>query len=279
MRGFYVADPEELSLLVYVEQFAAAANPAERKVYRLRAGNDKLPQALAGALRAPVRHGCIARRVVQTRKGVSVIAESRRGRIKLNADFAVMTAPAPLVAEIDFAPALPEAQRAALARLRYGRATKTLLRFDRHPWRRRRPRAFATDLGLGAVWDGSEEQKGRGGIVTVLAGGSAGDWTQSVLASDGAEGVLSALAFFGVGRSRLLSYDSVSWQDDPWARGAYCFFDPAFPPSERRLLSLPFKRTHFAGEHTSIKWQGYMNGAVESGLRAAEEIFVSSEKL
>jgi len=44
-------------------------------------------------------------------------------------------------------------------------------------------------------------------------------------------------------------------------------------------LSLPFKRTHFAGEHTSIKWQGYMNGAVESGLRAAEEIFVSSEKL
>jgi monoamine oxidase len=28
----------------------------------------------------------------------------------------------------------------------------------------------------------------------------------------------------------------------------------------------------FAGEHTSIRWQGYMNGAVESGLRAAAEI-------
>src|SRR5690349_259889 len=33
MRGFYVADPEELSLLVYVEQFAAGDNPAEREVY------------------------------------------------------------------------------------------------------------------------------------------------------------------------------------------------------------------------------------------------------
>src|SRR5256885_11965110 len=46
---------------------------------------------------------------------------------------------------------------------------------------------------------------------------------------------------------------------------SYCFFDPSFPPSTRRLLSLPFGRIHFAGEHTSIKWQGYMNGAVESG--------------
>ncbi len=28
----------------------------------------------------------------------------------------------------------------------------------------------------------------------------------------------------------------------------------------------------FAGEHTSLKWEGYMNGAIESGLRAAAEI-------
>jgi len=38
------------------------------------------------------------------------------------------------------------------------------------------------------------------------------------------------------------------------------------------LLALPHKRVFFAGEHTSTKWQGYMNGAVESGLRAAEEV-------
>jgi monoamine oxidase len=38
------------------------------------------------------------------------------------------------------------------------------------------------------------------------------------------------------------------------------------------LLRAPCARIFFAGEHTSRKWQGYMNGAVESGLRAAEEI-------
>jgi monoamine oxidase len=79
-----------------------------------------------------------------------------------------------------------------------------------------------------------------------------------------------ALHFFGVGKARLLAHDSVSWQ-----RGAYAYFDPSFPPSERRWLSVPFKRIYFAGEHTSVKWQGYMNGAVESGLRAVEEIWVN----
>jgi monoamine oxidase len=275
MRGFYVADPEELSLLVYVEQFAAGANPAERQLYCLRAGNDRLPQALAKSLRRKVRLNCAARRIVQTRNGVRVTVDTRRGRAQIRGDFAVVTAPAPLAAEIEFAPALPQTQRAALARLRYGAGTKTLLRFGGHPWRRRRYRAFATDIGVGALWDGSEDQKGRGALITLLAGGAASEWTKNVLADGTPEKLLESLSFFGIGRARLLSHQTFSWEDDAWARGAYCFFDPSFPPSERRLLSRPFKRVHFAGEHTSMKWQGYMNGAVESGLRAAEEIWIA----
>ena len=62
------------------------------------------------------------------------------------------------------------------------------------------------------------------------------------------------------------------WEADPWARGGYAFFDPAFNPSLRAWLARPFGRLFFAGEHTSIKWQGYMNGAIESGRRAAAEL-------
>ena len=40
----------------------------------------------------------------------------------------------------------------------------------------------------------------------------------------------------------------------------------------RYWLARPFGRVFFAGEHTSLRWQGYMNGAVETGLRAAEEV-------
>jgi monoamine oxidase len=72
MRNFFVADPQELSLLAYVEQFAAGSDPANRTMYRLRGGNDRLPDRMARALRSPVRLRHVVRRIVQTRKGCAL---------------------------------------------------------------------------------------------------------------------------------------------------------------------------------------------------------------
>jgi monoamine oxidase len=274
MRGFFVADPEELSLLTYVEQLADGKDPAERTVYRIDGGNDRLVHKMANNLRTPIRLQHIVRRIVQTQKGVRVTIEDRfEHRNEFKGDYALVTAPAPIAAEIEFAPALPDAQCEAFTRLRYGRATKSLLQFDRHSWRaRHRPRAFATDLSVGAVWDGSEDQQDRRGMLVLLAGGEASAETKAILRSGGVTRLLPCLKFFGVGRAKLIAAQSISWEDDPWARGAYAYFDSSFPPSARRWLRAPCGRIFFAGEHTSRKWQGYMNGAVESGLRAAEEI-------
>ncbi len=281
MRGFFVADPEELSLLPYVEQFAGGNDPADRAVYRLIGGNDRLADRIARKLHTSVRLDHVVSRIVQTNKGVRITVKNRHGKqIEVTGDYAVVTVPAALAAEIEFIPSLPEGQREAFIRLRYGRATKSLLQFNHHPWRRAsHPCACATDLDIGAIWDGSEDQRDSRGILTLLAGGGASDDTKLVLQAEGAEGLANRLKFFGVGRSRLIASRSVTWEDDPWARGAYAFFDSSFPPSARSVLALSSKRIFFAGEHTSIAWQGYMNGAVETGLRAAAEIFASDDSL
>ena len=125
MRGFFLADPDELSLLVYVEQFAAGDDPAKRTMYRLRGGNDRLPERMARALHAPVRLQQAARRIVQNKSSVRVTVENMRGRrTEITGDYAIVAVPAPLAAEIEYAPALPAAQLNAFTRLRYGRATK-----------------------------------------------------------------------------------------------------------------------------------------------------------
>ena len=64
-------------------------------------------------------------------------------------------------------------------------------------------------------------------------------------------------------RELLRSY-LVTWEDDPWAQGGYAYFDPDFDPAWRPWLARPHGRILFAGEQTSIKWQGYMNGAVKA---------------
>jgi monoamine oxidase len=280
MRNFFLGDPEELSLLSYVEQFAAGNDPAKRTMYRVRGGNDRLPERLANALRTPVLLRHVARRIVQKKNAVHLTVENSQGRRStLTGEYAIVAVPAPLAVDIEYRPPLPERQRDAFARLRYGRATKTLLQFNRHAWRRAgRPRAYASDLDIGAVWDGSEDQRDKRGILTLLAGGSASDATKA-LARDGVEALVKQLSFLGIGGDRPIACRSVAWEDDPWARGGYAVFDSSFPPSERQLLALPYKRVFFAGEHTSTKWQGYMNGAVESGLRAAEEVFASAPLL
>src|SRR5262249_46381330 len=164
-------------------------------------------------------------------------------------------------------------QHDAIARLRYGRVTKTLLQFSRRFWRAvGRPRAFGSDLGFGALWDGNEEQRGRSGIVSLMAGGSASDATQAIVEREGMAGLAGALDWLGASSAERGGSRQCVWESDPWSRGGYAYFDPGFDPALRQWLARPFGRLFFAGEHTSFRWQGYMNGAVESGRRAAAEI-------
>ena len=64
---------------------------------------------------------------------------------------------------------------------------------------------------------------------------------------------------------------SKSWDDDPWARGGYCWFKPGQMAALLPHSARPEGRVHFAGEHTST-WPQWMQGALESGMRAAREV-------
>jgi monoamine oxidase len=158
--------------------------------------------------------------------------------------------------------------------LRYGPASRALVQCDRRFWRRPgRPWAFATYLPCGAFWDGNEEQRGRLGILSFLGGGLAAKELAMLMRQRGPSGVLKEVAWLG-SPTGVLGARPVRWDRDPWAHGGYAYFDPSFDPRWRDVLAQPAGRVVFAGEHTSIRWQGYMNGAVESGLRAAAEILV-----
>ena len=151
-----------------------------------------------------------------------------------------------------------------------------LLQFATRFWvRAGRPRAFGSDQPTGAVWDGNEQQRGPAGILSVLAGGRASHELVAMLNDDGGATALTR-HWRWLGRpSRLLAAHVVRWNDDPWVRGGYAAFDPGFAPAGRDWLSRACGPVHFAGEHTAIRHQGYMNGAVVSGLRAAEEVLAS----
>ena len=272
-RGFFLADPEELSLLMLVEQFADAGPPGSSRIYRIPGGNDRLATTMAKRLRGALLLETIVRRVRRHDEKVTVAIEALgQPPTELTADYFVCALPASTARGVLFDPALPEAQHDAITHLKYGCATRLLLQFDRRFWKKKgRPVAFGTDAPTGAVWDANEHQPGRDGILSFLAGGHASVALQDILRVEGARGVIRRVEWLGK-PAKLIAAQAVVWDHDPWARGGYAYFDPAFDPMWRAWLARPAGRIVFAGEHTSIKSQGFMNGAVESGLRAAAEI-------
>ena len=70
----------------------------------------------------------------------------------------------------------------------------------------------------------------------------------------------------------LLASRAIVWDEDPWVARRLRVFRSGVRSALARLARAPAGRIVFAGEHTSIKWQGYMNGAIETGLRAAAEV-------
>lgn len=273
LRGFFLADPEELSLLALVDQLAGDV-PRQTAMYRIEGGNDRLPLVLAERLREDLRLNSVVRAICQDRNSVRVKVETSNGQESLiQGKYVILAVPTPTLRSIHMQPPLPALQARAICSLKYGRNTKALLQFDKSFWRRKgRPQACGTDAPTGAFWDANEEQVGEVGILTLMAGGQASEDTQKIVAQRGVEGLVDALEWMGSRSATLLHSRIVTWEDDLWAQGGYAYFDPSFDPHLREWLARPHGRIVFAGEHTSVNWQGYMNGAVESGLRAVEEV-------
>jgi monoamine oxidase len=272
LRGFFVADSDALSALVGVELAMDDTDPGHMPLFRVSGGNELLVNALTRTRNVRFSLRRAVKRVQQSATDVTVsIVEPDGSVATVHADYLVVTAPPTVLRTWTFSPAMPAAQRRAFEALSYGLATKALLRFDRRWWRRAgQPRAFGTNLPIGAVWEATEARTGPA-VLTLLAGGRASDELQEILEGGGGDAVVERLRWLG-DPEPLREIRSVSWERDRWARGGYAFFGPSFEPAWRDHLSRAFGRVFFAGDHTSRKYQGYMNGAVESGQRVAKEV-------
>ncbi len=173
---------------------------------------------------------------------------------------------------------LDPVKKRSIAEYGYGTNTKLMSDFASRVWRTASNRVpaydgfLSTDSGHQSFWETSRDQKGEHGILTNFLGGKAG-------AAFSAASQHKPIAFLAsldprVGHAFTGIQRFMNWSRYRFARGSYsslragqytAFFGvEAQPELGGRLL--------FAGEHTSVAYSGFMNGAVESGLRAARQV-------
>lgn len=272
LRGFFAADSEALSALVGVELTMADWDPGHVPMSRVKGGNDLLVNGLARTKNVVFSMQRTVKRIQQSERDVQITVTEPHGELEtVRADYAVVTVPPVILRSWPFSPPLPSEQRRAMESLAHGFVTKALLRFDSRWWRKPgRPRAFGTNLAVGAVWEATEAPRAPA-VLTLLAGGRASEELQAIIEEEGPDGVAARLAWLGAPEP-VRELRSMTWEHDPRSKGGYAFFGKSFDPGLRSQLSRACGRIFFAGEHTSREYQGFMNGAIESGQRVAQEV-------
>ena len=129
------------------------------------------------------------------------------------------------------------------------------------------------DTGYQSTWEASRAQPGRSGILVEFTGGTIGRDFGGASADERARRFVEQLrpvlpGATGYNGRAVLDY----WTGRPLTRGSYSYYRVGQMTAFAGVEGKPSGNCHFAGEQTSYTFQGYMEGAVKSGERAASEI-------
>jgi monoamine oxidase len=246
--------------------------------YHVQGGNDQIPARLAAALAGQVTLGSELVSIRLRSDAAYSLAFCQGGTTKtVIADRVVLAVPfAVLRASVDFAQAgFKQLKRTAIAEQGMGTNSKLHVQFRTRHWESLGANGdTVADTGYQNTWDVTRAQSGRSGILVDYTGGvvgaSFGSGTPSARAKQflaEIEPVLPGLSAQWNGRATV-----DFWAANPWTHGSYSYWKVGqytkFAGVEREVEGA----CHFCGEHTSIDFQGYLNGAVETGERAANEV-------
>jgi monoamine oxidase len=191
----------------------------------------------------------------------------------MRARYVVLAVPPPSLGRIAIDPPLPEPQRSALLRLPVARVTKVLFQVRRRFWEDydSNGRAF-TDGAVQASYETTAGQPGDRAILTVYTADTVAARLARLTDDERRAACLADLERLYPGCSgEIERMVTVAWDAGRPLGGAYSHFRPGDMQRFGPWLAEPFGRLHLAGEHTD-QWQATMNGALASGVRAAQEI-------
>jgi monoamine oxidase len=221
-----------------------------------------------------VRLGAPVARIEQAASRVTVhaagvVAAGRR---------AVVAVPPALAGRICYEPPLPGDRDQLTQAAPMGSVIKCLAVYGEAFWRNAGYNGQATSDGPGArvTFDTGPPSGAPGILLGFVTGAEARRLARADPGQRRAEVLASFGRYFGRAATRPDDYIEHDWTADQWTRGCYgAHFPPGtwtqFGPALRRPAGL----LHWAGTETATEWSGYMDGAVQSGQRAAREVLAA----
>jgi monoamine oxidase len=258
--------------------------------FHIRGGNQRLPEAIAATLPAgTIRRGMrlvAIRRLADGRVGLSFDGDARERIV----DHAIVTVPFSVLRGIDCSLAdFDERKRLAIRTLGYGDNAKLVVQFSHRLWNGRGPWPgvgngdITTDLPFQSTWDTTSAQPGRRGLLTNYTGEAERLFAPAAPYANSrtTPSVDRYARRFAAQLDRIVPGAAAAYTGtailsvpaaDPLLAGAYSYWKPGQYTTFRGYEFARQGNVHFAGEHTSPHFQGFMEGAAATGALAARAV-------
>lgn len=279
-RALFSAEASQVSLLYFLAYASAAGGFAALISTRggaqdglFEGGVWQIAAKMAQDLGPAVVLNAQVLSIAQDDTGVTVTTGvgAWRGR------YVVVTAPPALAARVSYSPALPAQRDGLTQRMPLGCVIKVHVAYSRPFWRDQglTGLVFSDRVEFGPWFDHSPSRGLAGALVGFYDGGPAQRWADRAPQTRRAQVLRDIASYFGDAALSPVDYLEEVWTRAPLHRGGYVSVPgpgvlSAFGPA----LLEPVGRIHWAGTETAGAWIGYIDGAIRSGERVAQEVAV-----
>ncbi|PEX91476.1 flavin monoamine oxidase family protein [Bacillus cereus] len=251
------------------------------KYYEITGGMDALPKAFLPQLNENIFMQYKVRKIIQEDNKVmmQVTHEQTLEQFTVTGDVAIVTIPFSALRFVEIQPydLFSYYKRRAIRELNYIAATKIAIEFKSRFWEREGQCGgkSITDLPIRFTYYPSYDIQSPGAAIVIASY----TWADEALTWDSLshrERIRYALKnlaqiYGNVVYSEFVTGESFSWSKNPYSCGAFTAFEPGQELELFPYITPPAGKVHFAGEHTTLT-HGWMQGAIESGVRVAHEV-------
>jgi monoamine oxidase len=279
--GARTTDVSLLFVLTQIAGFGDAKNPGSllraiggkdgAQDSRFVGGSQAVSQRVARRLGSRVVLSAPVRAIRQDARSVTVVSD----RGTFTGAQAIVAIPPPLAAQIAWSPQLPAGHDQLRRRMPLGTLMKCEAVYDKPFWREEGLSGAALRLGgvVPEMFDNTPPDGAPGVLLGFLGGGAYRTWGTRPAAARKAAVLADFAAAFGPRALKPIAYLEKDWTTDPWSHGGPASaLSPGTLTAFGRYLVQPFGRVRWAGTETATYWNGYMDGAVSSGERAARDV-------
>lgn len=272
--GMEIDEQSSLNFLIMLDK-ATGDFYEEHEIYKIKGGSQHLTDAIYSKLKdsVKIKHQLIS--IKENNNQYQLSFRYNNNTVKVNADYLVLALPYSVLRSVKMDVAMPAEKRKCIDEFGYGKSSKFIMGMNSKPWRTINYQGYTfTDENFGCGWDSSHMQSDTKGSFTVFGGGKSADKifenTQQQLIQNFIPGLNKA--FPGAEKAFTKKSIKYCWGNQPFAKAGYTSFKKGQYSTIVGWEAVPVGNIYFAGEHVSGEFQGFMNGAAQTGRIAATTV-------